>query len=117
MEDSIKERYGDGEEYESRVGYQSRLEEIAPAIDDEERLPGSNIDTKSEMDERLEEIMESYSGSDESVSMSVYLEPEKEYGQKSEIVQESADDDGGDEGAPDAVQAELPAGQADGAEE
>jgi len=93
MEDSIKEKYSGGD-YEIRIGYQSKLEEIAPAIEDEDRLPGSNISPGSEMDERLEEIMESYSGSDESVSMSVYLEPEREYIQKPEAALAQEDEGG-----------------------
>ncbi|MBI4894819.1 MAG: hypothetical protein HY833_03755 [Candidatus Aenigmarchaeota archaeon] len=91
MEEFVKERYGDEKDYKVTVGYQSVLSDIELAIDDEDRLPGSNVESKSEMDEKIEEIMESYGGGDESVSVSAYLEPDKEYGQKAAL-----EDDGGE---------------------
>jgi hypothetical protein len=92
MEDFVRERYGEEKDYMVSVGYQSVLSDIELAIDDEDRLPGSNIEAKDEMEERLEEIMESYGSSDDGVSMSAYLEPEKEYGQK-EVSTEGDDKD------------------------
>ena len=92
MEELVKERYGDEKDYKVTVGYNSVLNDIELAIDDEERLPGSNVETKDEMEERIEEIMESYGTSDEGVSVSAYLEPDKEYGQKATFTEDDGQD-------------------------
>lgn len=92
MEDLVKEKYSDEKDYKVNVGYQSILSDIELAIDDKERLPGSNFEAESEMDEKLEEIMESYGTSEDGVSMSAYLEPDKEYGQKTAFTEEDGEE-------------------------
>jgi hypothetical protein len=71
MEKSVIDRY-DVKEYDDDTR-QVNLEDISVAIDDDDRLPSSN-EIKNEMDEKLKDIMESYSGS-ESNSTSIYMLP------------------------------------------
>jgi len=93
MEEFVRERYGDEKDYKVSVGYSSILSDMELAIDDEERLPGSNVESGSEMDEKLEEIMESYGNTEDGVSMSAYLEPVKEYGQKTTFEDDSGEEE------------------------
>jgi len=92
MEEFVKERYGDEKDYKVSVGYSSILSDIELAIDDEDRLPGSNVEAGSEMNEKIEEIMESYGNTEDGVSMSAYLEPAKEYGQRAAFEDEGAEE-------------------------